>query len=229
MPENGNGSPIQRSVTGFGSGFQQRTQQRVIAFDAAKFASQFEGVTEEEVSQKQLAIEAILANPDWNVTKKNREIEYILGIRKKREVKEKLSKEDKDKARAAKAREKREAKRADLERLGLVKKTVKRDPMDDEARDAARRAGAAARRKLRTRNAQVGPQLLPDFYERYFDVDVSRKAKYMTDDIKQLINDAKESGVWTEMQKAIAEEGLLRLDTVDMNKVISDVKKRRGG
>ena len=86
---------------------------------------------------------------------------------------------------------------------------------------------ARARGRLRRRNQQVGPALLPNFYTKYFDEDVDRRGKKMTDEVRELINEAKDTGLWTEMRQAIAEESLLKLELADMNKVISDVMKRR--
>ena len=181
------------------------------------------GVSEEEVSQNKLAIEAIWATEGKSRAWKERETEYILGIKPRRVKKPKPTLEEKKAERQRKAAERR----GGLGEFGVSVETVSRQQRSEGDRDEARRSAARARGRLRRRNQQVGPALLPDFYTKYFDVDVDRRGKKMTDEVKDLINEARETGLWTEMRKAIAEESLLKLDIADMNKVISDVKKRR--
>ena len=213
-------------VSGFGSkGLGGKVVKATI--DPAKMAERIgEGVTEEDVSQNRLAIEAIWATEGKGKAWKMRQTEYILGTKLRPGPKKpKMTPEEKAAERQRKAREARER----LEEFGIGVSTVSRDKKTEDERDEARKAASRARGRLRRRNQQVGPALLPDFYTKYFDVDVDRRGKKMTDEVRELINEAKDTGLWTEMRKAIAEESLLKLELPDMNKVISDVKRRRTG
>lgn len=197
-----------------------------VTIDPAKMAETFagKGITEEDISQNLLAIEAIWATEGKGRAWKERQTEYILGTKARpKPAKAKLTKEEK----AAKRRADQLAAKERLGGFGIGVTTVTRQERSEDERDEARKLAARARGRLRRRNQQVGPALLPDFYTKYFDVDVDRRGKKMTDEVKELINEARESGLWTEMRAAIASESLLKLDIADMNKVISDVKKRR--
>ena len=209
-------------IVGFGSkGLGGK--KAVASIDVDKMAESM-GVSEEIVSQNVLAIEAIWATEGKGKGWKTRQTQYILGIKPRPAAK--LTKEEK----AAKKRADQAAERQKLLDMGVNVSVVPRgDRKSDDERDDIRRAAARARGKLRRRNQQVGPALLPRFYTKYFDVDVDRRGKKTTDEVKALINDAKDTGLWVEMKQAIASESLLSLDPADMNKVISDVKKRRQG
>ena len=211
-------------ITGFGSrGLGGKVAKATI--DPAIMAERIgEGVTEEDVSQNKLAIEAIWSTEGKGIAWKMRQTEYILGTKIRPGPKQaKKTPEEKTAERQRKAREARER----LEQFGIGVSVVSRDKKTEDERDEARKAASRARGRLRRRNQQVGPALLPDFYTKYFDVDVDRRGKKMTDQVRELINEAKDTGLWTEMRQAIAEESLLKLELADMNKVISDVKKRR--
>lgn len=227
MAENGNGSPIERVSRPFGAAKKPESR---IAIDWSVMAAGM-GISEEELSTgKKGQIEEILANPNWSNSRKNREIEYVLGTRKRKAAKQAPKTEaEKKEARHKAYLARRAARQTAAGKLGLTVTTTPRETgLSPEERDDKRKAQNAARRRLTTRNKQVLTMLLPNFHEKYLGVDAAKRESLMSGGVRDDIKAARDAGVWDEMKIEIATDALTNVG-FSRSEATKIAKRKMGG
>jgi len=198
-----NGSPIERV-------FRPVKKDTQITIDWNQMATAM-GIEEEELTKgKRGQIQEILDNPTWSPSRKQREIDYVIGVRAKRGPKKPAKSQDQIIADRAAAYQKRKALRQSTKAgLGITSEVRERQSgLSPDERDDNRKAKNAARRKLTTRNKQVLTLMLPGFHEKYLGVNAEKRAGLMSGGVREDIKAAREAGVWDEMKIEIAIDAL---------------------